>query len=193
MLARTHDLAAVSALGVAYLIRPETTITISTALVALLANQIGGIVPDIDQPTAPLWRNLPIGRHFGRLFSILTSGHRALTHSILGLVIMGFLARSLLEFLQPIMPKVDIGLVWWAFIIGFVSHLVMDSLTREGVPWLMPIPIKFGFPPIKMLRMVTGKKMEKYVVLPLLVSFNIWLYANYSGQLVELLQSRVVQ
>lgn len=193
MLARTHDLAAVSALGIAYLVRPETTITISTFLVALLANQIGGIVPDIDQPTAPLWRNLPIGRHFGRLFSILTSGHRALTHSIAGMVIMGFLAKSLLVFLQPIMPKVDIGLVWWAFMIGFVSHLIMDSFTREGVPWLLPIPIKFGFPPIKMLRMTTGKKMEKYVVLPLLVSLNVWLYANYSGQLVELLHNRVVQ
>jgi inner membrane protein len=193
MLARTHDLAAVSALGIAYLARPETTITISTVLVALLANQIGGIAPDIDQPTAPLWRNLPVGRHFGRLFSILTSGHRALTHSLLGMVIMGALARSLLEFLHPIMPSVDIGLVWWAFMIGFVSHLVMDSLTREGVPWLLPIPIKFGFPPIKMLRMTTGKKMEKYVVLPLLVMINIWIYSNYSGQLVELLQNRVVQ
>lgn len=193
MLARTHDLAAISALGVIYLARPETTITLSTALVALLANQIGGIAPDIDQPTAPLWRTLPIGRHFGRLFSILTSGHRALTHSILGMVIIGFLVKSLLTFLYPIMPNVDIGLVWWAFMIGVASHLVMDSFTREGVPWLLPIPIKFGFPPIKVLRIVTGKKVEKYIILPALILFNIWLYANYSGQLVELLHTRIVQ
>lgn len=193
MLARTHDVAAISALGIVYLARPETAITLSTALVALLANQIGGITPDIDQPTAPLWRNLPIGRHFGRLFSILTSGHRALTHSILGVIIIGFLAKSLLAFMHPIMPNIDIGLVWWAFMIGVLSHLVMDSFTREGVPWLLPIPIKFGFPPIKMLRIVTGKKIEKYIVLPALISFNIWLYANYSDQLLELLHTKIIQ
>lgn len=193
MLARTHDLAAISALGVIYLARPESPITVSTALIAVLANQIGGIFPDIDQPTAPLWRNLPIGRHFGRLFSILTSGHRALTHSIVGVVITGFLLNAVLHFFQPVMTNVDIGLVWWAFMIGVVSHLIMDSFTREGVPWLLPIPIKFGFPPIKMLRIVTGKKIEKFVILPLLVWFNVWLYTRYSRQFVELLHNKIIQ
>ncbi len=193
MLARTHDLAAIAALTVVYLARPESTITLSTAALAIFANQVGGIAPDIDQPTAPLWRNLPVGRQFGRLFSILTSGHRALTHSILGVAIIGFLAKTFLTFIHPIIPNVDIGLVWWAFIIGVVSHLVMDSFTREGVPWLLPIPIKFGFPPIKALRMTTGKKMEKYIVLPCLILVNIWLYANYSDQLIELLHSHLVR
>jgi inner membrane protein len=159
----------------------------------VLANQVGGIFPDIDQPTAPLWRNLPIGRHFGRLFSILTSGHRALTHSILGVVITGFLLNAVLHFFQPVMTNVDIGLVWWSFMIGVVSHLIMDSFTREGVPWLLPIPIKFGFPPIKMLRIVTGKKIEKFIILPLLVSFNVWLYSRYSHQFVELLHNKIIQ
>ena len=42
-------------------VKPET-MTVATALAALLANQLGGIAPDIDQPTAPLWRNLPLAK-----------------------------------------------------------------------------------------------------------------------------------
>lgn len=180
MLARTHDLAAFTALGVAFLLRSETPFTLATAVIAVTANLIGGITPDIDQPTAPLWRNLPILKFMGRLFDRLSGGHRFITHSIIGLVVFGFLANKLLLFLQPIMPNVDIGLVWWAFMIGMVSHLVMDSLTKEGVPWLLPIPIKFGFPPIKRLRITTGKKYEAYVVFPGFVLFNMLLYwANY--------------
>src|SRR5258708_7248053 len=70
MTARTHDLAAITALGLVALVFPVHDLTLSTALVAILANQIGGIVPDIDQPTAPLWRNLPIGRVFGKAFDM---------------------------------------------------------------------------------------------------------------------------
>lgn len=45
MTGRTHDLAAITALGIAVLIEPARTFTLATALVAILANQIGGILP----------------------------------------------------------------------------------------------------------------------------------------------------
>ena len=66
MRARTHDVAAATALlGVVVALPELPTVTLSTVVAALIANQIGGIIPDIDQPTAPLWRNLPIGGLFG--------------------------------------------------------------------------------------------------------------------------------
>ena len=67
MTGRTHDLAAISALGLVALARPIPDLTLATALLAILANLIGGIAPDIDEPTAPFWRNLPIGGFFGRI------------------------------------------------------------------------------------------------------------------------------
>lgn len=180
MVARTHDLAAITALGVVFLAHPTMTMTLATAIVAVFANLIGGITPDIDQPTAPFWRNLPVGKYFGRVFDMLTGGHRFLTHSLIGLALFGYLAHLLLLFLQPVMRNVDTGIVWWAFIIGMISHLVMDSLTREGVPWLLPIPVKFGFPPLKRLRITTGKARETFGVFPLLLVANAYLYyANY--------------
>jgi membrane-bound metal-dependent hydrolase YbcI (DUF457 family) len=66
------------------------------------------------------------------------------------------------------MHSVDTDLVWWAFMIGMFSHLVMDSFTKEGVPWLLPIPIKFGFPPLKRLRVTTGKLGEAVFFLVIL-------------------------
>jgi len=191
MTARTHDLAALNALAVITLMNAgAATITLSTLLIALLANQIGGITPDVDQPTAPFWRNLPIGGYFGRVIDKMLGGHRFLTHSVLGLVLFGFLSNLLLHFLHPIMHSVDIHLVWLAFMIGMVSHLVMDTLTKEGVPWLLPIPIKFGIPPIKTLRITTGKSRERLLFF-IILGLDIWYCASHYNYLVALFHSRI--
>jgi inner membrane protein len=192
MTARTHDVAAITALGLVVLVWPVGEITLSTALLAILANQIGGIAPDIDQPTAPFWRNLPIGRFLGKTIDKLLGGHRFLSHSILGLVLFGFLAHWLLIFLQPIMPHVNISLVWRAFMIGMASHLVMDTLTKEGVPWLLPIPIKFGLPPLRALRVTTGKIGETGIF-AVLVALDVWLCSTHYNSLVTFLHQHIAR
>lgn len=191
MTGRTHDLAAITALGAVVLIEPLHTMTLSTALVSILANQIGGIAPDIDQPTAPLWRNLPEGKLVGKVVDKSMGGHRFLTHSVIGLVIFGVLAHYLLSFLQPVMPHVNIGYVWWAFMIGMLSHLVMDTFTKEGVPWLLPIPVKVGFPPVKRLRITTGKAIETLIIFPGLIVLDIWFCASHYETLVAFIHAHL--
>lgn len=193
MTARTHDVAALTALSLVALTQPIQSLTLSTVLVALLANQIGGIAPDIDQPTAPFWRNLPVGHIVGKIVDKAMGGHRFLSHSLLGLAIFAFLAQALLHILQPILPHVDMHLVWWAFVIGVVSHLVMDTLTREGVPWLLPIPIKIGLPPVKRFRITTGKFGEMFMVLPALVAVDIWLLASHYDQLLVFVHGHLIR
>jgi inner membrane protein len=192
MTGRTHDLAAITVLGVIALAQPNRTYTLSTVIIAVFANLMGGITPDIDQPTAPLWKNLPVGHVFGEIFDKLSGGHRFITHSIIGLVIFGFAAHFLLLFLHPIMRSVDIGFVWWAFMIGMLSHLVMDTLTKEGVPWLLPLPIKFGFPPIKAFRVTTGKSVELYGVFPTLLAFNAYWYYEHYHIALDILRHHIV-
>lgn len=189
MTGRTHDLAAVAALSLVVLAQPVRTLTLGTAIMAVGANLLGGIAPDIDQPTAPLWRNVPVGKYFGKLFGLLNGGHRFLTHSLLGVVLFGLGARALLTWLHPIMPSINIGLVWWAFMIGVVSHLVMDSFTKEGVPWLLPIPVKWGFPPLKKLRLTTGTWGENLVIFPLLAVAMLYLAATHQAKLFHILQA----
>lgn len=192
MTGRTHDLAAITALGVVILAQPPRTVTLATLIVAIFANLVGGIAPDIDQPTAPFWRNLPIGRYFGRIFAALQGGHRFVTHSLLGLALFGFVAHWLLVALHPVMSSVDIGLVWWAFMIGMISHLVMDTFTKEGVPWLLPLPFKFGLPPVKRLRLTTDHFTEKFVIFPGLMLLNIWLwFANYD-KILDILRRHLI-
>jgi inner membrane protein len=187
MLARTHDLAAVTALLAVAAVVTLPQMTLSTLLVALLANQIGGIAPDIDQPTAPFWRNLPIGRFFGRFATKLFGGHRFLSHSLLGVALAAFLMKLLLEVLHPLMSHVDNQVVWYAFLIGMLSHLLMDTFTKEGVPWLLPIPFKFGIPPTRALRVTTGKKLEHFFFMPALVGLAIWICASNYAQLISYL------
>lgn len=193
MKARTHDLAAITALTAVVLVQPTLpTMTLSTVIVALIANQLGGIAPDIDQPTAPFWRNLPIGGVVGRMVAKMLGGHRFLTHSLIGLALLGFLVHLLLMFVQPIMPNVQIEYVWWAFMIGALSHLVMDSLTKEGVPWLLPIPVKFGFPPVRRLRVTTGKAVESFVIVPLIFALFAFICTVQYNTILDLIQQHIV-
>jgi inner membrane protein len=180
MTGRTHDLAAFTALSFIIVTYPMPTMTLSTGLVALGANLIGGIAPDIDQPTAPFWRNLPIGGIFGKFFDKFLGGHRFLSHSILGAFIFGFAWHYLLQVLHPSFPHMNINIIWWAFMIGFISHLIMDTFTREGVPWLLPIPVKIGIPPLKAFRIKTGGLVENFIIFPGLIIINgILYYKNY--------------
>lgn len=188
MIGRTHDAAAFTALGVLFVIIAPQDLSLATIILALLANQIGGITPDIDQPTAPFWRNLPVGAFFGKIFGRLLGGHRFLTHSLIGVALMGYLAHMLLLFLQPIMGSVDTEIVWWAFIIGILSHLLMDTFTKEGVPWFLPIPYKVGIPPVRAWRITTDKKFENWVVFPGILLFNCWFYFAHYGEVVALLR-----
>lgn len=183
MTARTHDLAAISAFIYIAINQPVRSIAVATLITAVLANQLGGIAPDIDQPTAPFWRNLPVGGFLGKIIDKMLGGHRFLTHSLLGLALFGLGFRALLDVLHPIMQSVDIHVVWWAFMIGMLSHLVLDTFTKEGVPWLLPIPIKFGIPPVKRLRITTGKFVEKIFFL-VVFGFDVWYFWTNYTQLV---------
>lgn len=180
MTGRTHDLAAITALSVVFLSNPVQPLRLSTAIVAIIANLIGGITPDIDQPTAPFWRNLPIGNMFGRTFGKLTGGHRFLTHSLAGAALIGFGVHWLLVFFTPVMGRINTGYVWWAYMIGLLSHLVMDMFTKEGVPLFIPIPVKIGIPPLRALRVTTDKWVENLLIFPGLLVFNgVWISAHY--------------
>lgn len=193
MTGRTHDLAAITALAGVLVIEPVGHMSLATLLLALLMNQIGGIAPDIDQPTAPFWRNLPIGGLFGRVVDKLLGGHRFLSHSVLGLGLFGLAVYWLLTCVHPLMLGVNVVYVWYAFLIGYVSHLVMDTFTKEGVPWLLPIPVKFGVPPMKKLRITTGKRVELLVVFPLLFAALVGLVLGHYQEVETFLRHGIIK
>lgn len=189
MTGRTHDLAAFTALS--YVVATQSIpqdITLATAIVAITSNFIGGLAPDIDQSTATLWNRLRGGgRIWGKIFAPLFGGHRFISHSLVGIALFGIGFKALLQLISPVLI-VNMDIVWWAFMIGFVSHLIMDTISRDGVPWLFPIPVRLGFPPFRFLRMKTGGLLEKSFIFPGLIIANIWIYYSYYGRFLEILK-----
>ncbi len=187
MTGRTHDLAAFSALGYVVVTASLPHLTIATGLVSLGANLLGGLAPDLDQPTSKLWRRLPAGSLLGRIVHPFFGSHRLISHSLLGVVLFGFLAKFALSAAASVL-LVNMQIVWWAFMIGYVSHVVMDTFTKEGVPWLFPLPWKIGFPPFKLFRITTGGLVEKGLIFPGLLVLNGYIYWAHYHFLVSFLR-----
>lgn len=186
MTGRTHDLAAFTALTYIVTTQSLPHITLATGMVALSANLIGGLMPDIDQPTAYLWHRFPAGSIVGKIVSPFLGGHRFLSHSIIGIFLFGSLSKWILSMMGSVL-LVNMEIVWWAFMIGFLSHLIIDTFTREGVPWLFPIPMHFGIPPLKILRIKTGGLLEKSFVFPLLLLSNVYIFYSHYHKLLDFL------
>jgi inner membrane protein len=180
MTGRTHDLAAFTALTLSIASGTVTHMSLATALVSFSANMIGGLAPDIDQPTSALWNRIPAGSIIGRMITPVLGGHRLISHSVLGIVVFGVVLQFVLNLASSVV-LVDMNIVWWSFMLGFLSHIFMDLFTKEGEPLLFPIPFHFGFPPLRVLRVSTGKLFEKSVIFPILIVFNGYLiYTHYS-------------
>lgn len=190
MTGRTHDLAAFTALNYIVATFPLMHLSLGTVFFAFSANMIGGLTPDIDQPTADLWHKLPAGGLYSRLFTPFLGGHRYISHSFVGILLFGFLSKYILQLASRVI-LVNMDIVWLSFMIGYISHLIMDTFTREGVPWLFPIPIKFGFPPFAALRVKTGGFVEKFGVFPLLLIANAAIIYIYYGKYLTILHSYI--
>lgn len=173
MIARTHDVGAVALLLTTAVWLELGQLSTATIIVCLIANQIGALLPDVDQASNQLWDLLPADKFLGRILNKLFGTHRTISHSILGIFIVYQVSLWLLpklfnkEFINPI-------IVFWALIIGYLSHLILDMLTEDGVPLLFPIKWKFGLPPIKKLRIKSGKGIEKFIIFPLILVYIIW-------------------
>ncbi len=172
MTGRTHDLAAFTALNVAFIITPAIPdITFATVITAVGANMLGGLLPDIDDVSSDFWDKLRGGHILARFVKPFIGKHRKISHSLLRLFIAGWLLKLLLAIIGTVL-LVDMNIVWWATMIGFVSHLVADGLTKNGVPLLFPLDIDFGFPPFSSMRIRTGGFRETWLVFPGLILLN---------------------
>lgn len=183
MTGRTHDLAAFATLSYAITLMPDHSISLATAITALGANFIGGLTPDIDQPTADLWQRIPAGTVFSRIVSPFLGGHRTISHSLFGMALIGGLVGYILTLTSTVV-LVDMWIVWLAFMIGYASHLVADSVTKEGVPLLFPLPINVGFPPFESWRMKSGGFFEKSVVFPSLLVITTFIYIYHYQEIL---------
>ena len=190
MMGRTHDLATFTALTYVVATQAPQPVSLATGITALLMGLVGGLTPDIDQPTADLWRKFPAGSVIGRIFYPFLGGHRNISHSIVGVLFFAWLSKFLFTRIGTVV-LVDMNIVWYSFMIGYITHLITDSFTQEGVPWLFPIPFKFGIPPLRFLRIKTASFMEKSVIFPGLLFTNAYLYYRYYEKFLDIIRNYI--
>lgn len=187
MTARTHDIIAFASLLTVAAYYPPESLTVTTLMVAMIANNIGALIPDMDSSANKLWDLLPAGDFLGKVFRRIFWKHRTLSHSLLGgWLIYLFLSWLLPMFLSP--QLVDVKVVLWSTMIGFVSHLLSDAMTKEGLPLLFPFKGTFGIPPWAKLRMTTGTWVENLVVFPGTVGYILWFAFSHQTEIKALLQ-----
>lgn len=147
-------------------------------ILLIVSTVIGSSAPDLDTPTGELWDKIPAGSFLSRIINpIFIGGHRHLSHSFLGMIIISALYLLLLKILFLAIPpfnSINFNFVYLAFLIGYASHLFADLFTEMGVPLLFPLPYHFGIPPdpLGKLRIKTGKWFENLIIYP---SVNITL------------------
>ena len=190
MVGRTHDLAAFTAMNFIIATQSVPNMTLATAFVAFSANMIGGLAPDLDQSTGALWRKVRLGSLAGKLLAPFFGGHRNISHSILGIFLLGFIAQVILTAISKVLI-VDMDIVWFAFMLGLLSHLFMDLLTLDGIPLLFPLKLEFGFPPIRFFRIRTGGLFEKGLVFPGLILLNMYIFYLYHPVILSFLRTNI--
>jgi len=157
---------------------------------------LGALAPDIDNARST------IGQHAGFVSKGIQhiAGHRTFFHSLFGLVVVGtfiwaaqyavglFLFNNLgLTAGEQLASGVGpggsfhsgLGVAFVGFLIGYFLHLVADSLTLGGVPWLWPNRTRFGFPPERTWRFKSGSREEPIVVVILAVLVIVGVFLGW--------------
>ena len=135
---------------------------------ALVAASVGSLLPDLDTPKSIL----------GRLFWFLASplekavGHRGFTHSLLALPIYLVLALPL-WFLDPIWAYALVG--------GALSHIAIDTLTKQGIKLMWPSPPRFVLFGNERWRMEVGGVAERVLLIGLCVAIALLIPVSKIG------------
>lgn len=176
MTGKTHQIAGITA-GLGYfLMQAPPTYQPATFAAVLVGSSLAALLPDIDQPTSVVWNKIPVVGHIaGEATHVATFGHRNLTHSLLGFVIIG----GLLYWILSKFPEywgINVHILYISMMLSYAVHLLTDTFTVEGIPVLWPWQRNFGIPPKPLdgIRIETGKWFENLVLFPLL---NILLIA----------------
>jgi inner membrane protein len=190
MTARTHNAIAFASLVTVATYFPPSHLNLLTLIVGVVGVDIGALIPDMDTSGNYLWGLLPQGQKLGNFLKDIFYKHRTITHSLLGF----FLIYKFFEWLLPRIfnPSfIDPKIIFASIMIGYISHLVADSFTEEGIPLLFPLKIAFGIPPIKKMRIKTGGWFENFVVFPVTWIYLIWFVNLNKEVLLHILRNLI--
>ncbi|UKS28840.1 metal-dependent hydrolase [Paenibacillus sp. HWE-109] len=143
MLQKTHSIAGFISAEIV-LISQDISFFSWDAAGVLLLGCLAGTLADVDKPGSTMAKVLfPLSA----LLRLLKIKHRTLTHSLLFMLLLGMIA-------MPLPP-----LFFWAFLISYASHPLIDLLNERGVELFWPISFKIRILP-KFIAIDTGSASE---------------------------------
>lgn len=180
MIGKTHQVLGITT-GLTYFLMSTTpAYSPATFGAVVVGAHFAALLPDIDQPAAKVWENIPFGKVAGKVTSSFLD-HRNLTHSMLGFCLVGvgiyYLTRLIPEYWG-----INIHTTFFVFMLAYASHLFADMFTVEGIPLFFPYQKMFGIPPKPFdgVRIVTGKWFENLIIFPALnLILILVLYFNW--------------
>ena len=116
-------------------------VSLATTGVYLACAGTGALLPDIDTKRSTVSQKHKVVSFFSRLF--LT--HRGFTHSPLCLVILSVI----FELIKSLIHTTFTDAMFNGLLIGYASHIVLDSFNPKGVPLLYPCETRFSFGRVK--------------------------------------------
>lgn len=91
---------------------------------------VGSLLPDIDHPSSFIGKRNKIASGLANK----TLGHRGATHSFLGMILI-FIIGTFIQF--HYLSSSGQYVTFW-LVGGYLLHLIEDSFSKEGIPWLWP-------------------------------------------------------
>lgn len=120
---------------------------------------IGSLFPDIDHKGSYIGRRMKITS--GIISSLFK--HRGATHSP---IIMGGFVSLLYLLSRAFFPLDIIPILLSGFFVGIISHILLDMITKGGVPLLYPLIDK----KINLTNMKTGSSGENFVLFLMVIA-----------------------
>jgi len=172
---RTHQIGGICAglvVGFNLLPAPYDIKSASAIAVVVVASTIGSIIPDIDEPNSIAGRKIwLISKIIKKVF-----GHRMITHTPFFVVAMavGFYFLGGKYFSQ------DPYYYWYSkfvfgFLVGYISHFIMDSMTPTGIMYLWP----FSRNRYSIVKLRTGNKEWIASILFVVLTFSYFYFLKF--------------
>lgn len=164
MTGKTHQLIGFTSVYSLALALNQVEMNVQTFLVCFILISLGSLTPDLDNEKNKIYTLVPIGhKTFSEIFERVFGKHRSISHSFLGIGILGYITYQLFSRI-PEENGLNAAYLWWSLMVGIVAHIGADMYTRDGVPLLWPLKINFYGIPIKGLRVRTGSWVEFVIV-----------------------------
>ncbi|MFA6098087.1 MAG: metal-dependent hydrolase [Patescibacteria group bacterium] len=148
-----------------------------------IVGAFAALLPDLDASESKI-KNITLGgrvagikvgfKPLAPLAMILSGifGHRGALHSLSFVILVAIGAGFLI-------PHFTLSL-WLVVVFGYLSHLILDSLTKSGVEFFWPYKKNFGLLP-HWLRLHTGGFFDYLIMLIGFAGVILFLYYNFSN------------